>query len=57
MTGMDDATNPIFPLDLIDALTAISSPEAWRRHQIEAIPLDDRHPILPPNHPLIRREP
>lgn len=57
MTGMDDATNPIFPLDLIDALTAISSPEAWRRHQIDAIPLDDRRPILPPDHPLIRREP
>ena len=31
--------------------------EAWRHHQIEIVPLDDRRPILPPDHPLIRSTP
>lgn len=57
MTDLDDAINALATLDDLNTLTAISSPESWRRHQIEAIPLDDRRPILPPTHPLLRSEP
>lgn len=56
MTDLDDAINSLASLDALNALTAISSPEAWRRQQIDAVPVDDRRPILRPN-PLIRTEP
>lgn len=57
MTDPHDAIDPNFSLDDIAALTAISSPEAWRQHQIETVPLDDQRPILPSTHPLIRSTP
>lgn len=56
MTDLHDAITALDALDP-DALTAITSPEAWRHHQIEIVPLDDRRPILPPDHPLIRSTP